>query len=245
MTDLDPQLLRRTLPEWVPEFRFLAATDSTNRQALVWAAEGAPHGSVVVADYQTAGRGRLERQWVAPPGTSLLFSVVLRVRWEAEHRGLLTLAAAVAVCECLQELEIAAAIKWPNDVLLGDKKVCGILAETAGEAVVLGIGLNVKQRSFPEPINQTATSLEIHSGGSFSRPVLLSRAVAHLAALVDGPAGRIPDLYRPWCRTLGRRVRVQVPGGPIEATATGIDSTGALILDDGRVVRAGDVVHLR
>ena len=224
--------------------RYLPVTDSTNRQAVGWAGEGAAHGSVVVADYQTEGRGRLDRRWVAPAGSSLLFSVVLRPPWEPRHHPLLPLAAAVAVCRCLKDCGVEARVKWPNDVLLGDQKVCGILAE-ASDAVVLGVGLNVKQTSFPDPIRLSATSLESSTGRTFSRPRLLGSVVAHLASLVDGPAEVIPELYRPWCQTVGLRVRLEVAGQTIEATATGIDATGGLVLESGCVARAGDVVHLR
>jgi BirA family biotin operon repressor/biotin-[acetyl-CoA-carboxylase] ligase len=245
LNDLTADALRNHLPGWVPEVRFLPETDSTNRVAMLWAAEGAAHGCLAVADHQTAGRGRLDRRWLAPAGTSLLLSVVLRPRVEPELRGLLALAAAVALCRCLEEIDVAAAVKWPNDVVLGDRKVCGMLSEAAGDVVVLGIGVNVKQREFPEEIAQTATSLELHTGRDFERLQVLEGLIRHLALLVDGPAEAIPAQYRPWCRTLGRRVKLDLGSGPVEDLAVDIDGQGALILGDGRSVRAGDLVHLR
>ncbi len=238
-------MVRRALPDWVPELRYLPETDSTNRQALAWAREGARHGSLVIADFQTAGRGRLDRRWLAPAGSSLLFSLVLRPMWDPDLLGLISLAAAVALCECLEELDVVAGVKWPNDVLLGSRKVSGILAETSPGVVVLGIGLNVTQRTFPAEIEGSATSLEAHTGRQISRLDVLRNLVLHLANLVDGPAQVIPDRYRRWCATIGRRVRVDAGSGSVEDRAVDIDPTGALILAGGHTVRAGDVIQLR
>jgi BirA family transcriptional regulator, biotin operon repressor / biotin---[acetyl-CoA-carboxylase] ligase len=245
LNDLTAESIRRALPGWVPEVQFLPETGSTNRVAMEWAAEGAAHGSLVVADYQTAGRGRLERTWLAPAGSSVLASVVLRPAMEAAQRGLLALAAAVALCRCLEELEVPASVKWPNDVLLGDRKVAGMLSEAAGDVVVLGVGVNVKQQEFPEEIAASATSLERFTGRGLDRLAVLEGLVRHLARLVDGPVEQIVPAYRPWCGTLGRRVRVDVGSGPIEDLAAGIDSSGALVLAGGRTILAGDLVQLR
>ena len=245
MNDLTAESLRRSLPGWVPEVRFLPETGSTNRVALGWAAEGAAHGSLVMADHQTAGRGRLDRTWLAPAGSSVLVSVVLRPSMEPPQRGLLALAAAVALCRSLEELKVAAAVKWPNDVLLGERKVAGMLSEAAGGVVVLGVGVNVKQREFPPEIAGTATSLELHAGRQFSRLQVLEGLVRHLSLLVEGPVEDIVPAYRPRCRTLGRRVRVDLGSGPVEDLAAGIDPSGALVLAGGRTVVAGDLVQLR
>lgn len=245
MNDLSEVRLRRHLSGWVPEVRYLPETDSTNLQALAWARQGAPHGSVVVADHQSAGRGRLDRRWLAPPGSSLLFSVVLRPELKPELRGLLCLAAGVAGCEFLSSLEIKAGLKWPNDILLGDRKVAGILAEASGEVVVLGAGLNVHQTGFPPEIAESATSLAAHTARSFDRTEVLAGWISHLAPLVDGPPAVIRSEYGRWCSTLGRRVRVDLGEGGVEDEAVDIDGTGALVLAGGRTVSAGDVVQLR
>ena len=244
MNDLDAGVLRRALPDWVPEVRYLAKTDSTNRQAAAWAGAGARHGSLVAADYQTAGRGRLDRRWLAPAGSSLLFSVVLRPRWKPEQLGLLGLAAGIAVCRHLGEVGVAASLKWPNDVLLGSRKVAGILAEAVAGTVVLGIGLNVRQQDFPAEIERPATSLKAHTGLDFSRPDLLAGIVRCLAPLVDGPADAVPGSYRPWCETLGRWIRADAESGPVEDRAVDIDAAGGLILAGGHTVRAGDVFEV-
>lgn len=245
MNDLDPDALREALPAWVADLRFLPATDSTNRQAMAWAAGGAAHGSLVVADFQTAGRGRLGREWVAPPGSSLLFSVVLRPTWDPERLPMLTLAAGVAVCECLAGLGMEPGLKWPNDVVLDGRKVAGILSELSGPVVIVGVGVNVKQEAFPAEIHETATSLQAASGRELNRLEVLVDLIGHLAPLVDGPAEEVRDRYLGWCRTLGREVRVDLGSGLVEDRAVDIDAFGGLVLAGGSVVRAGDVTQLR
>ncbi|MEX0790317.1 MAG: biotin--[acetyl-CoA-carboxylase] ligase [Actinomycetota bacterium] len=245
MNNYDPDSLRAALPDWVPECRYLARTDSTNRQAMDWALQGAPHGSVVLADFQTAGRGRLGREWTAPAGSSLLFSIVLRPQIDPERRPLLTLAAGVAVCGCLAGLGFEPELKWPNDVLLAGRKVAGILAEANGEVVILGIGINTGRVEFPEHLAGSAISLEASSGRACSRLELLSNLIEHLAREVDGPADEVVDRYRRWSSTPGRRVRVDLGSGPLEDLAVDIDPGGGLVLAGGQVVRAGDVLQLR
>lgn len=245
MNDLDAESLRAALPGWVPEFRYLAQTDSTNRQAMAWASRGAATGSMVIADFQTAGRGRLGRKWTAPAGSGLLFSIVLRPSTEPDRWPLLSLAAGVAACECLAELGFDPGLKWPNDVLLGNRKVAGVLSEAAGQVVVLGLGVNVGRAEFPDEIAETATSLAAFSGRAFNRLEVLSSLARQLSVLVEEPAGDLPARYREWCRTLGRRVRVELGAGFMEDRAVDIDSAGGLVLAGGHVVRAGDVLQLR
>lgn len=243
MNDLDDKRLREALPSWVPEVRYLAETDSTNREAMAWAMEGAASGSMVVADFQTAGRGRLGRTWTAPAGSSLLFSIVLRPAAASERWSLITLAAGVAVCECLAGFGLAPGLKWPNDVLLGDRKVAGILAEASEGVVILGIGLNVGRIEFPEEIRPGATTLEEFTGSALDRLEVLSGLAGRLS-LVD-EIERVPSSYRQWCRTIGRNVRVELGDGAVEDLAVDIDPAGGLVLAGGQVVRAGDVVQLR
>jgi BirA family biotin operon repressor/biotin-[acetyl-CoA-carboxylase] ligase len=245
LNDLDDKRLSQALPGWVPEVRFLPETDSTNRRAMAWANQGAAAGSMVVADFQTAGRGRLGRTWTAPAGSSLLFSVVLRPGTAPEGWPLISLAAGVALCECLAGLGLEPGLKWPNDVLLGGRKVAGILAEAAEGVVILGIGLNVGRVEFPEEIAATATSLENFSGRAFSRLHVLSDLTGRLSGLVETPPAEVPAGYRGWSRTLGREVRVDLGSGFIEDRAVDIDPFGGLVLAGGRVVRAGDVVQVR
>ncbi|CAN5873482.1 biotin--[acetyl-CoA-carboxylase] ligase [soil metagenome] len=245
MNNYDAITLRAALPDWVPECRYLAQTDSTNREAMEWALKGARHGSLVVAGFQTDGRGRLGREWRAPAGSGLLFSIVLRPPTPPDSWPLLTLAAGVAVCECLAGLGFKPELKWPNDVLLSGRKVAGILAEMAGGVVILGIGVNTGRVEFPEDLIASATSLEMVSGRSLDHLEVLSGLIGQLAREVDVPAEAVVDRYRKWSATLGKSVRVDLGSGPVEDRAVDIDRTGGLMLAGGQVVRAGDVLQLR
>src|SRR5438067_7956960 len=182
-----------------------------------------PVGSVVVADEQTAGRGRLDRRWDAPPGSSLLASFVV-----APH-PLASLAAGVAAAEaCGPEVRL----KWPNDLLLEGAKLGGILVEVGGGKAVVGIGINLT--SAPPGAARLGRP----------RDELLDRLRAELSAWASAPSSRILARWRDLSVTLGRRVRVELPGHAFEGTAQDIADDGALIVD-GQRVGAGDVIHLR
>jgi BirA family biotin operon repressor/biotin-[acetyl-CoA-carboxylase] ligase len=204
------------------DIRWFAEVDSTNRVAADLARAGAPDGVVVVADHQTAGRGRRGRTWESHPGASLLVSVILR-----PAPALVTLAAGVAAAEACAGVDVG--LKWPNDLMLGDAKLGGILSELVGDAAVVGLGLNLCW----------APAGAACLGEGADRQALLD---AYLAGL-DSP-GDVLARYRSRCTTLGRRVRIEVPGGAIEGLATDVDEHGRLLVD-GRPVAAGDVVHLR
>jgi BirA family biotin operon repressor/biotin-[acetyl-CoA-carboxylase] ligase len=229
--------------------------DSTNRWALDRAREGAAEGLVVVADHQTAGRGRLDRSWEAAPGSSLLVSVVL-------HRPLLSgigdpdgahravVAVAVALARAVRSVAgVAAGMKWPNDVVVGDRKLAGILAEQEGEALVVGLGVNVNWDAFPPELAATATACSLEAGREVDREAVLVAFLAELGAALDDP---IPTerAHRDLLVTLGRRVRVSLTrGDAIEGEAVGLGVHGELEVrtDDGVVhaVTTGDVEHLR
>ena len=254
--NLSQEFLEEALRLWVPAVRYLEETDSTNRIAMEWGTDGAVDRSLVVADSQTAGRGRLDRSWFSPPGSSLLFSLVLRPGIVVEDLSLLNLAAAVSVAGAISESGAEARVKWPNDVLIDGRKVAGILAEASvelGRAVllVLGIGINVNiaEEEFPEELRQTATSIMSSTGGRQDRVRLLVRFLQRFKVLYEGlpthPAERILAVYKPLCETLGKRVRVELPDETFEDEAIDIHANGGLVLASGRVVRVGDVVHLR
>ena len=182
-----------------------------------------PIGSVVVADHQTAGRGRLDRRWDAPPGSALLASFVL------EPHPLLSLAAGVAAAEaCGPDVRL----KWPNDLLLRGRKLGGILVEVGGRKAVVGIGINLTAAP------QGAARLGL------PRDELLDRLRAELAEWTSASNAQILQRWRELSVTLGRRVRVELPGHSFEGTAQDIAEDGALVVD-GRRVGAGDVIHLR
>jgi BirA family biotin operon repressor/biotin-[acetyl-CoA-carboxylase] ligase len=214
-----------TTPSRFADVRWFTEVDSTNRVAADLVRAGAGDGLVVGADHQTAGRGRRGRTWESQPGSSLLASVVLR-----PVPSLVTLAAGVAAAEACEAVAgVSVDLKWPNDVLLGGAKVGGMLCELVGDAAVVGLGLNL---GWAPP---GAACL----GGGVDRHELLA---AWLAAL-DAPQDWLAS-YRDRCSTIGRRVRVELPGSTLEGVAEGVDSDGRLVVD-GRPVLAGDVVHLR
>jgi len=232
--------------EW--DVRRLAEVDSTNRYALDAARAGARDGLVVAADHQTAGRGRFDRRWEAPPGSSLLVSVLLRPASRGvAHRAVM--AAAVALARAVEAVAgFAPGLKWPNDLVVGDRKLAGLLAESDGDALVIGAGCNVEWESFPTELAGRATACNLEAGHSVDRDALLdeflTRLASELGALTD-----VPARYRDRLVTLGRRVRVERAHDALEGTAVDVTDDGALVLrpDIGAdaVVTAGDVVHLR
>ena len=237
------------------DVRWFGELDSTNTWALEEGRSGAPEGLVAVADYQSAGRGRLGRRWIAPPGRSLLASILFRPALPAERLHLLTVAVALAAADaCIELAGVDAALKWPNDLLIGDRKVAGILAESivcddGGRAVVVGIGINVEWPSdLPEEIAATATALNLASGQSVDREELLVLLLRGLDQRYPPTPGLVEE-FRRRCTTLGQRVRVDTGGDVLEGTATDVDGDGLLVLqtDDGaeRKLAVGDVVHLR
>lgn len=252
---LSEAALRRAL---APDFdvHLLAETGSTNADAAALARRGAPEGVVVVAESQTAGRGRLDRAWAAPPRAGLTFSVVLRPRdVPAQRWGWVPLLAGVAVAEAVAaRARVEATLKWPNDVLAGNgRKLAGLLAERADDAVVVGIGLNVTTRAAELADLPDATSLALEGARRTDRDPLLRemlrRLATHYAAWRDSGGAPLPD-YVAACGTIGRDVRVELPeGAAVTGVATGIDDDGRLLVRDARgAVRAysaGDVRHLR
>jgi BirA family biotin operon repressor/biotin-[acetyl-CoA-carboxylase] ligase len=237
----------------------VARTGSTNADLL---ARGGLAGQVLVAEEQTAGRGRMGRSWVSEPGAALTFSVLLRpAAVPPARRGWLPLLAGVAVAAAVRSVAgLPATVKWPNDVLIGDRKLAGILAEQSGDVVVIGIGINVATPLSALPASSGGlrpTSLLIE-GADVTREVLLIEALRelerrYLAFLADPDAGRsgIQAAYRELCATLGRRVRIELPGDrTIVGVAEDVDTDGCLLVREGETssvqpVSAGDVVHLR
>jgi BirA family biotin operon repressor/biotin-[acetyl-CoA-carboxylase] ligase len=235
-------------------------TDSTNRVALDLAREGAAHGTAVVAEAQTAGRGRLGRRFHSPAYQNLYTSIVLRPRLDLPDAPAWTLASAVAVADVVAETiadEAAVEIKWPNDVLIDGRKACGILLELAAEAtrvafLVLGIGvnLNVDPATFPEEFRTSATSLAAHCGRPIDRAAFARALYTRLERVLDdcaasGFRGILPR-FEARFRMRGHRVRVsELGGGEQEGWVQGIDDDGALRLSlaSGAQVRflAGDV----
>jgi BirA family transcriptional regulator, biotin operon repressor / biotin---[acetyl-CoA-carboxylase] ligase len=236
---------RSRQPDWHVDH--VAETGSTNADLLERAVSGAPHGTVLVADHQTAGRGRLDRVWSAPPGANLLVSVLFREGFDLDRPHELTQRVGVAAVEAVERLSPwRPVLKWPNDLLLDDRKLAGILAQAGVGAngidhVVVGIGVNLGWA--PEGAARAE---------GVDRDALLDALLDRLAARWGEPIG--PE-YRARLRTLGRRVRVELPDGVVEGTAVSVGDGGELVVrrDEGGgggdrrdvVVTVGDVVHLR
>jgi BirA family biotin operon repressor/biotin-[acetyl-CoA-carboxylase] ligase len=238
------------------DLRIVPETGSTNADVAALAREGAPAGLVLVAESQIAGRGRLDRVWTAPPRSGLTFSVLLRpVEVPASRWGWFPLLTGLAVCVPLARLSgLDVSLKWPNDVLVGDRKVGGILAERAGDALVIGMGLNVSltEAELPAP---TATSLALEGSDVVDRDPILRAVLRELALGVQvftaaaGEPAELAPRYRAACSTIGRTVQIHLPGGRrLVGLAEDVDEDGRLVVrgEDGpETVGAGDVVHVR
>lgn len=232
---------------------------STNDRARELLAEPDGDGAVVVADEQTAGRGRLGRRWESPAGRNLYMSVALVPALAAAEAWRIGLATAVAVADACSTVA-PVALKWPNDVVAaGDgRKLGGLLVETTVEGrrmrgAVLGIGINVNWRraEMPRELAETATSLADLSGASVDRDALLDRIVERLdAEITSVEAGASPlERYRARCSTLGTIVEVETADGPLTGRATDLDATGALVVENGHgrrhVITGGEVTRVR
>jgi BirA family biotin operon repressor/biotin-[acetyl-CoA-carboxylase] ligase len=249
------------------DVRWVTETESTNDDVLALARSGAPDGIVIVADHQRAGRGRLDRTWEAPPGSSLLLSVLVRPALSPADAHLVSTATACAAVEACEAIAgVTPALKWPNDlIVMADDgavrgKVAGILAESIVEAgqlraVVVGMGLNVNwPADLPADLVGIAIALNHVVGGDIDREDLLIAFLERLDRWADQLAdvdrrGRLVARYRELCRTIGASVRIELPTDSFAGTATDITDAGHLVvtLDDGstRHVVAGDVVHVR
>ncbi|MFP5218301.1 MAG: biotin--[acetyl-CoA-carboxylase] ligase [Actinomycetes bacterium] len=235
--------LRRALEPDGWRIEVLDSVGSTNAVVAERARAGEPAGLVVVTEHQTAGRGRLDRSWVSPPRAGLTFSVLLRPDWPAAQWPWLPLLGGLAVASALREqAELDAVLKWPNDVIIAGRKLCGLLAEVpAPGAVVLGIGLNVTTRQDELP-HAGATSVRLQDAATADRDTILRAVLRALRDVLADPAGG-RERYRALCSTIGRDVRVELPGRPpATGRATQVDDAGRLVVD-GEAYAAGDVVH--
>lgn len=234
------------------ELKFFAEVDSTNSVLKRLASEGAPEGTIVLAESQTGGRGRLGRNWASAPGTGIWMSLLLKPELHPVEVQTLTLAASVAVCRALEHLNLSdLGIKWPNDILIGQKKACGILTELSAEAertawVVLGIGLNVNhmEQDFPEEIASIATSLRLNtkSREPLDRSVLAAGLINTLEEVYDSylkdGATRMIDEWKKRSVTLGKKVRLISHNGSQVVLAQDITQDGKLLVkqENGQVL---------
>ena len=251
---------------------FVASTGSTNADLMAAARAGAPEGAVLVADHQTAGRGRRGRSWVAPPGTALLASVLLRPCWSGDALALLSPAVALAVRDACASAGAGVWLKWPNDVIAAgpaEAKLAGVLAELhtapgGGAAVVAGFGVNLRsQQALASAVSAALGVREARPLPPVALDTLVTRPVARNELLVavllrlDAWYRRMPEVrgrrdlldeLRRHSATLGKHVRVMTPGGAIEGRAEDLTGDGKLVVGtvDGSVeITAGDCRHLR
>jgi BirA family transcriptional regulator, biotin operon repressor / biotin---[acetyl-CoA-carboxylase] ligase len=247
--------------------------DSTNREGVALGQADVEHGTLVVADSQTAGRGRLAREWFSPPGINLYCSIVIRTAIPVEHLSgwlsWLPLMTALAAAEAIEtEAGSSIAVKWPNDLLIAGRKAGGILCESASAAhsgpfQVIGIGLNVngERSDFPEEWRETATTIRHEAGRVIDRNRLLAKVLQELESCMDefisGGLKRIAHAYRRRCATIGTIVNARLPDGQeCIGLAESIGQDGSLTLvprpasqegpaPEVRKLRAADIVHLR
>jgi BirA family biotin operon repressor/biotin-[acetyl-CoA-carboxylase] ligase len=243
-----PELVARLAGTRFHDVRRFAVVDSTNRYLLADAA--LPDGVVAVADEQTAGRGRHGRTWSARPGAALLASARLHVDLPIERLHLVTLACAVAAADAVRAVGgFDSRVKWPNDLVVADRKLAGILAEGAGAGtVVVGMGLNLRTDAYPGDLGDAATACDQHAAHDVERDELLTVWLR----MFDGRLDALHDIVEATearSATLGREVRVELAREAFAGVATGMTPEGYLVvtLADGteRIVTAGDVVHAR
>lgn len=239
-------------------FEHLEQTGSTNKE-LLERASTLPEYFVLATDFQTAGRGRMDRSWEAKPKTSVMASILLRPKFEnPEGIGWLSLLTALAIRQAVASFGVQANLKWPNDVLVGGKKLSGILAEASEDltVVVVGFGINVLQSQEELPVN-TATSLQIELGIAIDRDQLLAEVISNLRSLYlqlatakgNADESGLRTALIDCSATIGQQVSVEFPDGKKEfGKAIDIDSTGRLVVQtpsETLSVSAGDVLHLR
>jgi len=220
---------------------FFDRLSSSNTRAAKMARDGAAHGAAVVADSQTGGRGRLGRQWHSPPGLNLHLSLVLRPRLEPAQAPPLSLAAAVGVAHGLQPfLGDPPTVKWPNDLLVGGRKICGILVEMSAEMgsikqIILGVGVNINATSFPQELQGRATSIRLESGEVVSRSAVLASVLNNIEPWIETLQAGPGDIIAAWLKLapwIGEPITVTLPAGgaTVRGVALGLDHTGALRL---------------
>jgi BirA family transcriptional regulator, biotin operon repressor / biotin---[acetyl-CoA-carboxylase] ligase len=229
---------------------FFESVTSTQKVAKEYAMNGAKHGTLIVADEQTEGRGRMVRKWYSPKGTGIWASFILRPDIQIQHAPQLTLLSAVAVVQAIKKVtHITPEIKWPNDILISGRKVCGILTELQAEedriqSVILGIGINVNQdkNDFSAEIIKKATSLKIELGKTVNRSSLIQSLCYYIEQLlhlyISEGFTPIKSLWETYAVSIGKRISARTVKGTFDGVALGINNEGVLLLkqDNGDIV---------
>ncbi|MDE3839377.1 biotin--[acetyl-CoA-carboxylase] ligase [Bacillus methanolicus] len=226
------------------QIHYEESVDSTQKIAHRLAYDGAPEGTVVLAEEQLSGRGRMDRKWYSPKYTGIWMSVILRPNILPTKAPQLTLLTAVAVVQAIEEITaLSPKIKWPNDILINGKKVTGILTELQAEAdrvktIIIGIGMNVNQKAsdFPEYIRSTATSLSIEKGGYISRPAIIRAVLSNIEKLyllyLEKGFYPIKLLWESYAVSIGKKIIARTLSGNISGRALGITDDGVLMIED-------------
>lgn len=256
------EIASRLQTKWAgKKLYYVDSTGSTNTDAKRFAEEGDPHGTTVVADMQTAGKGRRGRKWQSPSGINNYFTILLKPDFAPDKASMLTLVMALSVAEAIEEVtELKAEIKWPNDIVVNKKKVVGMLTEMSTtpemdeiQYVVVGVGVNVNMGSieeFPDEIRETATSLRIESGKQINRAVLVEHILERFEQNYEKfeqtlDLSGLLDAYQSHLVNVDAQVRVLDPAGEYTGISHGINTTGELIVEkeDGSIVNvyAGEV----
>lgn len=254
---LTAESIRASLPTRVigQNLVVLPVTDSTNNEAKRMALLGAPHGTVVIAEEQTGGKGRLGRAWRSPPGRGLWFSLLLRPHCSPQQASRMTLLAGLVICRTLRKVAgVPAKVKWPNDVVIGSRKICGILTEMGAEMeqveyVVIGPGVNIHEGSYPDDIRERAITLEEATGKKWNRAYLMRLFLEEFEHILDenqknGLQTLLPA-YRDLCVTLGRTVYCDRGGTELRGTAVDITEEGELVVEtetgERAIIYSGEV----
>lgn len=225
-------------------------TGSTQEDLLNLAQRAQVHsGDVFVTNYQSAGRGRLDRKFQAPQASALLFSFYIQPKRDQSDWSFLPIIVGLSASFALSTLDprITSSLKWPNDLLIGGLKTGGIIAQTAGNGIIVGVGINVAMQESELPVAH-ATSLSLENFGELNRNVILAAFLNEFANLSERwEAGEdLRHLYLERCSSIGVKIQAELPGGVIKSgVAVGISPNGELILEDGSRITVGDIVHLR
>ncbi|MDO4308562.1 MAG: biotin--[acetyl-CoA-carboxylase] ligase [Eubacteriales bacterium] len=234
---------------------FAEEVNSTNEWAKTLGKEGAAHGTLAVAEYQSAGKGRLGRRWTAPAGSSVMMTILLRPDFEPQYAPMLTVVMGLSVAQAAQRMGVDTSIKWPNDVVVSRKKICGILTEMSVEEgniryVVIGVGINVNLDTLPDELADKATSLYLETGKTYDRNEMVAYVMEcfeenYERFVKSGDLALLQEDYNRMLANCGQPVRVLDPLSPYEGIARGIDQKGELVVEktDGTVVcvSAGEV----
>ncbi len=244
----DGGILSELSSDWAKRVIFLPECGSTNDEARRLALKGAPHLSVVLTERQTAGRGRRGQAWICPPGQGLAFTLILRPSEAPALWSRLALAAGLAMAEGLDAFGLSAGVKWPNDVWVAGKKICGILVEADAGFVVVGVGMNINVTEFPEGLAHPATSLALELGRTVSREEVLVSCLKKLEGRIGQIGLGFGDLLESWstrCVLTGNDVRLNAGGVLKTGRVEGISSQGELILRTAtgleRVLQANEI----